>query len=217
MEPIARRLSQQRTAAKIVGTVGLILLVQGLARQVRHRTPSGSRSSCRRVSSTSGSLGVNISYAQLYVTLVGLVAAILLYLLFRFARTGLAMRAVVDDPDLVAMQARSPRRIRRISWVIGCTFAAVSGILVLPFIGLNAIALTFLVVQAFGAAALGGFSSIPLTFVGGLVIGVLANLTQKWSIGHDAISGLPNSIPVPRAVPDPAHPAATQTRAAGGG
>ena len=30
MEPIARRLSQQRTAAKIVGTVGLILLVQGL-------------------------------------------------------------------------------------------------------------------------------------------------------------------------------------------
>ena len=79
--------------------------------------------------------------------------------------------------------------------MIGCTFAAVSGVLVLPFIGLNAIALTFLVVQAFGAAAIGAFSSIPLTFVGGLVIGVLANLAQKWSIGHEAISGLPNSLP----------------------
>jgi branched-subunit amino acid ABC-type transport system permease component len=31
MAPIARRLSHQRTAAKIVGTVGLILIVQGLA------------------------------------------------------------------------------------------------------------------------------------------------------------------------------------------
>ncbi len=195
MEPIARRLSQQRTAAKIVGTVGLILLVQGLGTikygpdtiRVSQFLPKGLEHF--RL------LGVNISYAQLTVTLVGLVAAILLYVLFRFAKTGLAMRAVVDDPDLVAMQARSPRRIRRTSWVIGCTFAAVSGILVLPFIGLNAIALTFLVVQAFGAAALGGFSSIPLTFVGGLAIGVLANLAQKWSIGHEAISGLPNSVP----------------------
>jgi ABC-type branched-subunit amino acid transport system ATPase component/branched-subunit amino acid ABC-type transport system permease component len=195
MEPIARRLSQQRTSAKIVGTVGLILLVQGLGTikygsdtiRLPQFLPKGLEHF--RI------LGVNISYAQLTVTLVGLVAAILLYLLFRFAKTGLAMRAVVDDPDLVAMQARSPRRIRRISWAIGCTFAAVSGILVLPFIGLNAIALTFLVVQAFGAAALGGFSSIPLTFAGGLVIGVLANLAQKWSIGHEAVSGLPNSIP----------------------
>ena len=195
MEPIARRLSQQRTAAKIVGTVGFILLVQGLGTikygsdtiLVPQFLPRGLEHF--RI------LGVNISYAQLTVTLVGLVAAILLYLLFRFTKTGLAMRAVVDDPDLVAMQARSPREIRRTSWMIGCTFAAVSGILVLPFIGLNAIALTFLVVQAFGAAAIGAFSSIPLTFLGGLVIGVLANLTQKWSIGHEAIAGLPNSVP----------------------
>ena len=56
--------------------------------------------------------GVNVLYPQLWVTLVGLVAVVLLYGLFRYSRTGIAMRAVVDDPDLVAMQATSPTRVR---------------------------------------------------------------------------------------------------------
>src|SRR4051794_13945154 len=150
MEPLAKRLAQQRPAAKIVGTVGLILLVQGLA-SVKYgpdtiRVPRFLPKAFDyfRVG------GVNISYPQLWVTLFGVVAAVVLFGLFRFSRMGLGMRAVVNDPDLVAMQATSPDRVRRISWMIGCTFAAISGILVLPFIGLNAISLTFLVVQAFG-------------------------------------------------------------------
>jgi ABC-type branched-subunit amino acid transport system ATPase component/branched-subunit amino acid ABC-type transport system permease component len=195
MEPIARRLSQQRPAAKIVGTIGLILLVQGLGTVKYGADTIRVPQFLPRPFEYFRFGGVNISYPQLWVTLIGVVAAVGLFALFRFARIGLAMRAVVDDPDLVAMQATSPERIRRVSWIIGCTFAALSGVLVLPFIGLNAISLTFLVVQAFGAAALGMFSSIPLTFAGGLVIGVLANLAQKFSVGHDSIAGLPDSVP----------------------
>jgi ABC-type branched-subunit amino acid transport system ATPase component/branched-subunit amino acid ABC-type transport system permease component len=195
MEPIARRLSQQRTAAKIVGTIGMILLVQGLATVKYGADTIRVRQFLPRAFGHFRLAGVNVSYPQLWVTLFGLLAAAGLWGLFRFTKTGLDMRAVVDDPELVAMQATSPRRVRRTSWIIGCTFAAASGVLVLPFIGLNAISLTFLVVQAFGAAALGAFSNIPLTFVGGLVIGVLASLSQKLAIGHQALSGLPDSIP----------------------
>jgi ABC-type branched-subunit amino acid transport system ATPase component/ABC-type branched-subunit amino acid transport system permease subunit len=126
---------------------------------------------------------------------IGLVAVVLLYGLFRWFRTGLAMRAVVDDPDLVAMQATSPTRVRRTSWLIGCTFAALSGVLVLPFIGLNAIALTFLVVQAFGAASFGAFASIPLTFAGGIVIGIGSAVSQKYVVNVSWLSGLPDSLP----------------------
>jgi len=196
MAPIARRLSHQRTTAKIVGTVGLILLVQDLATvkygpdtiRVNQFLPMAFHAPIRIG-------GVNIQYPQLWVTLFAVVTAALLWGIFRHTHIGLATRAVVDDPDLVAAQAVSPQRVRGISWMVGCTLAAASGILVLPFIGLNAISLTFLVVQAFGAAAIGAFSSIPLTFVGGLVIGILANLAQKFSIGHEAVSGLPDSVP----------------------
>ena len=195
MERISRRLSQQSVAWKIVATTGLILIVQGLGTikygsdtiDVPQFLPKGADSF--QVG------GVNISYAQLIVTVVGVVAVAGLYALFRWTRTGTAMRAVVDDPDLLAMQATSPVRVRRAAWIIGTTFAALSGVLVLPFIGLNAIALTYIVVQAFGAAALGAFSSIPLTFAGAIAIEIVANISQKYVVNVSWLSGLPESLP----------------------
>ena len=80
-----------------------------------------------------------------------------LYVFFRTARTGKAMRAVVDDPNLLDLAGTSPSRVRRLAWIIGCTFAMISGLLLAPSVGLSASALTLLVVQAFGAAAIGGF------------------------------------------------------------
>ncbi|HEX4661876.1 MAG TPA: branched-chain amino acid ABC transporter permease/ATP-binding protein [Streptosporangiaceae bacterium] len=195
MERISRRISQQSVAWKIVATIGLILIVQGLGTvkygsdtiNVPQFLPKGM--DFFRLG------GVNISYAQLTVTLVGLAAVAGLYALFRWSRSGIAMRAVVDDPDLLAMQATSPIRVRRGAWIIGSTFAALSGVLVLPFIGLNAIALTYLVVQAFGAAAIGAFSSIPLTFFGAIVLEIVANISQKYVINVSWLAGLPDSLP----------------------
>jgi ABC-type branched-subunit amino acid transport system ATPase component/branched-subunit amino acid ABC-type transport system permease component len=195
MERISRRLSQQSVAWKIVATTGLILIVQGLGTikygsdtiDVTQFLPKGN--DYFEVG------GVNISYAQLIVTVVGVLAVAGLYALFRWTRTGTAMRAVVDDPDLLAMQATNPVRVRRGAWIIGTTFAALSGVLVLPFIGLDAIALTYIVVQAFGAAALGAFSSIPLTFVGAIVIEIAANISQKYVVNVTWLGGLPDSLP----------------------
>ena len=67
--------------------------------------------------------------------------------------------------------------------------------LVLPFVGLNAVALTFLVVQAFGAAAIGAFSSIPLTFFGAIALEIAANISQKYVVNVSWLSGLPESLP----------------------
>lgn len=195
MEAVARRLSQQRPAWKIVGTVGLILVMQGLGAWKYGEDTIRVRQYLPKPFESFQVAGVNVLYPQLWVTLVGVVVVTALYILFRFTRSGIAMRAVVDDPGLVAMQGLSPNRIRRVSWIIGCTLAALSGVLVLPFIGLNGIALTFLVVQAFGAAAAGGFSSIPGTFAGALAIGVASDLSKKYILDVSWLSGLPDSIP----------------------
>ena len=100
--------------------------------------------------------------------MISLGAAIALYVFFRTARLGKAMRAVVDDPDLLGLAGTSPERVRRWAWVIGCVFAAVSGVLLAPSVPLDPNVLTLLIVQAFGAAAIGGFTSLPLTLAGGL-------------------------------------------------
>ncbi len=195
MEQVARRLAIQRTAFKIVATVGIILIVQGLATIKYGSDTTRVPQFLPKAFDTFRVAGVNVTYPQLWVTIIGVVAVLLLYALFRSTRTGVAMRAVVDDPDLVAMRATSPTRVRRTSWVIGSTLAALSGVLVLPFIGLNAIALTFLVVQAFGAAALGAFSSIPLTFLGSILIAVGADISKKYVVNTTWLSGLPDSLP----------------------
>jgi ABC-type branched-subunit amino acid transport system ATPase component/branched-subunit amino acid ABC-type transport system permease component len=196
MERIARVLSQQRTAWKVVGTVGLILLVQGLGTiKYGADTRPAQPNYLPKGTEFFRFAGVNITYAQVTVSVIALVVVIALYALFRFTRLGLAMRAVVDDPDLLDLQGTSPAKVRRISWIIGSTLAALSGVLILPFLNLNAITLTFLVVQTFGAAAIGAFASIPLAFVGGLLVGVGESLLTKYEITYPTIAGLSKGLP----------------------
>ena len=195
MELIARHLAPQRTAWKIVGTVGLILVVQGLGTIKYGPDPISVPQYLPKGTETFRVLDVNIGYDQLIITIISLVAVAALYALFRFTRLGIAMRAVVDDPDLLDIQGTSPTRVRRISWIIGSTFAALSGVLIVPLIGLEPIALTFLVVLAFGAAAIGFFASIPLAYLGGIIIGIVADVSKKYVLDVDWLGGLPASLP----------------------
>lgn len=192
---IARHLSVQRVAMQIVGTIGLIMVVQGLATVKFGSSPLRLPQYLPRGTDVVRLGGVNTTWGQITIILVSLVAVAALYLLFRFTHAGVAMRAVVDSPELVSLHGTSPGAVEGVAWVIGASFAALSGVLVAPLVGIESIALTFLVVQAFGAAAIGGFSSIPMTYVGGIVIGVLASISTKYVIELDWLTGLPPSLP----------------------
>ncbi len=195
MAAVSLRLSNQRPALKVVATVGLVLLVQGLA-TVKYgfnalRPPPFLPKATELVRIG----GVNVTYAQLTIIAISLVAVAGLYYFFRVSRTGLAMRAVVNDPDLVALHGTNPSAVQRLSWGIGCSFAALSGVLIAPTMGIDTVVITFLVVQAFGAAAVGAFSNIPLTYVGALLLGVVSNLITKFSIDHANLRGLNTALP----------------------
>jgi branched-subunit amino acid ABC-type transport system permease component len=193
LELIARRLGAVSPAQRIVGTVGLLLAIQGLltwrfgfeTRTVPNFLPQGSA----EIS------GVRIEAQQVILMVVGVASTTGLYLFFRWSRLGTAMRAMVDDPVLLSVSGTRPSRVRRAAWIIGCWFAALSGILIAPTLGLDAFLLTLLVVQAFGAAAIGRFASLPLAYAGGIGIGVATALAQKFVAGSQVLNGLPPSIP----------------------
>ena len=195
MERFAARLAPQRIALKIVGTVGIVLVVQGLA-TIRYGANTIPIPQFLPGSADSFSvLGVVITDDKVILTATALLAVAGLSAFFRWSRRGLAMRAVVDDPELLAMHATDPLGVRRSAWIIGSALAALSGVLLAPTVGLNSIVLTYLVVQAAAAAAIGGFTNIPLTFVGGILIGIAANIAQKYAIQVSWLSGLPASVP----------------------
>jgi branched-subunit amino acid ABC-type transport system permease component len=193
VDRVAGAVSQARPILAIVATVGLLLAIQG-ALTVRYG-PSSLPFPGYLPRGSVGVFGVDVTYEQIIVSAVGLVAVALLVAYFRVSRTGLAMRALVDDPTLLAASGTPPRRVRMTAWIIGSTFAALTGVLIGPTIGRDPSRLTLLVIQAFGAAAIGRFSSLPWTYVGGLVVGVTSSLTTHWVADHPGLAGLPTSVP----------------------
>ncbi len=192
-EVLARSIVKEALAVQVAATVGVLLVVQAVVvliyglsetRTVPVFLPQGQTS-----------IGETfIQYSDLVTFAIAVVATAALYVLFRFTRIGTAMRAVVDDPTLLELSGTSTTRIRRSAWLIGVMFASLSGVLLAPLLPLDPVLITLLVVQAFGAAALGAFRSLPLTFLGGLAIGVLSALATKW-FTSGILAGLPPAMP----------------------
>ena len=192
-ERFARVLSQASLIMQIVGTVGVLLVVEAFCTQWY-----GSNANLYPQFLPSGQVAIASTYvtvSQLIVVAISVVATAALYIMLRASRLGRAMRAVVDDPDLLAISGTSPVRVRRAAWVIGSFLVTLSGLLLAPSVGLDATALTLLVVQAFGAAAIGRFRSLPLTWLGGLVIGIAASITTSYVSTTSILGGLPTALP----------------------
>ncbi|WP_293769682.1 ABC transporter permease [Sporichthya sp.] len=140
--------------------------------------------------------GVSVDADNLIFLGLGTAAAVGLYVFFRVSRLGVAMRGVVDNPGLLDLNGTDPTRVRRTAWMIGSIFAAASGVLFASVQRqLDVNILSLLVVQAFGAAAIGLFRSLPMAFVGGLIVGVVQKLISKEAGTHDYLQGLDTNAP----------------------
>jgi ABC-type branched-subunit amino acid transport system ATPase component/branched-subunit amino acid ABC-type transport system permease component len=195
MERMAKGLAGTDVALRIVATVGVLLVIVNTCQlifgdfplQVQAFLPTGQV----RL------FGAVVTVDRIIIFSVALVATIVLYLFFRSARLGKSIRAVVDNPDLLELCGTSPVRVRRVAWIIGCTFAALSGPLLIELLGsVDVSTLTALVIQAFAAAALGSFSSLPLTYLGGLLIGVATSVASKYiNSSAEIVSSIPAAMP----------------------
>ena len=192
LEALTRALRELPTVVEVVATVGLLLAVQGLLFVV-YGTETRPFPAFLPTSGFTVA-GVNVSWEQVITVLVATISAVGLWFFLGRSRLGVAVRGVVDNPRLVALAGGSPRRIRLTAWWIGSAFAALSGILLAPTLGLDVLLLTMLVIQAFGAAALGTFSNLVLTYAGGIVVGVAASVATRY-FAAPPWNGIPASVP----------------------
>lgn len=177
-ERLAESLSRARLAMRVSATVGVLLIVESIATIVY-----GSNSLDFPNIFPSGEVRIfrtNVGYSQISIFGISMVATVVLYVFLRRSRLGKAMRAVVDDAALLDLAGTDPVRVRRWAWIIGSVFAAAAGLLLAPSLQLSPTTLSLLVAQAFGAAAIGRFTSLPVTWCGGLVIGVAISLVDAY-------------------------------------
>jgi branched-subunit amino acid ABC-type transport system permease component len=195
---LAARLAAVSTAQRVVATVGVLLLLQGVV-QLRYGVAALSFETSLPTS-TFRLAGINVGYDQLITAVIAVAAVGALSVMFRVSRSGLQMRAVADNAELLDLAGQVPAAVRAKAWMIGSAFAAATGILLAPTVGLDAVVLTLVVVQAFGAASIGRFQSTTLAFVGGIGIGIVQSLLNAPRVRDiipflDDLPGLDQAVP----------------------
>jgi len=145
-------------------------------------------------------LNVRLPYHQAACLVIALLVAIGLRIFLYRTRMGVAMRASVDDRPLAMLNGARPAASAMLAWAIGSSLAALAGILIAPTLTLSALPLTLLIVNAYAAAMIGRLRSLPMTFVGALILG-LANdygrgYLTKIHVGQQYIQGFLDSIPI---------------------
>ena len=192
-ERMASLLAQTSLVMRVLATVGILLIIQSIVVIVYGEIET--RTVPQYFPTAKVDLaGTPVRISDIIVAAIGLFCTTALYVYFRVARTGVAMKAVVNDAELLNMAGTNPTKVRRYAWIIGVAFATLSGILLAPMVRLDATVLTLLVAQAFGAAAIGRFTSLPMTYVGGLVIGILSALATKY-FANGLLAALPAALP----------------------
>ena len=124
---------------------------------------------------------INLEWHDAFTLVAAVGVAIGLRFLLFGSRTGIAMRAVVDDRSLTELNGGRPGKASMLAWALGASLAALAGILLAGSQGsLSHIQLTLLVINAYAAAMFGRLRSLSLTFVGALVLG----LGTSYAIGY---------------------------------
>jgi len=117
---------------------------------------------------------LTITLSQVIVLVVTGLLLIVLHVIVRHTRTGLAMRALSLNPVAAQLSGVDLNRIIGITFGLGSALAGAAGILISiqqpsidPLMGINA------GLKAFIAAVLGGIGNLPGAVLGGIVIGLL--------------------------------------------
>lgn len=185
---VTRGLGEGPVSVALVVTVGLLVGCIGFATQI---WPPEARSVLPFFPTTSFELGgVIVTGHQLLTIVLSAATALGLYLLLNRTRIGTAMRASVDNPELLRLFGGKPDTAAALSWAIGVALAALAGVLLVSQVGLDYYALTLLVINAYAAAMLGRLQSLPLTFAGAMALG----LATSYASGYLPTEGLLNSV-----------------------
>lgn len=159
----------------LVATVGVALLIVAVTVLVAKPEP---RVLAPAVSGDPVTLfGVAITPQQFVILAVLAALAVALGVFFSRTNLGLAILATSQDPLATRIVGISVTRISRFIWALAALLGGLAGILQAPLnIFTPGFMTTTTLVPAFTAAVLGGMTSLPGAFLGGLLVGAAQNV-----------------------------------------
>ena len=171
---VAPGLAHREPVVKAVATLGFAIALLGLMNLLWIITPR--RLSLSPDTTSIALVGLRVTGTRLLALAAGLIATIGMGLFLGRTRIGLMMRALADNREVAALLGTPIRRVETIAWGISGALAGFTGLMFGDLVRLDPTILTFMVIPVIATTIVGRLTSIPKTFVGGLLIGVIESL-----------------------------------------
>ncbi|MGE4242743.1 branched-chain amino acid ABC transporter permease [Ramlibacter sp.] len=124
-----------------------------------------------------------VSWATVAVIGIAIVMAGLAYAAFRFTDVGLMFIGMSEKAEIVQMLGIRTRRLTLLAWMITSSVAALVGVLLAPHALLSSDMMEPYLLLAFTAVVIGGLTSLPGVWLGGIVVGVVNNVVSLYGNG----------------------------------
>ncbi|APZ55415.1 branched-chain amino acid ABC transporter permease [Salipiger abyssi] len=121
-------------------------------------------------------LGLLITGYDLTVLAVAVVTIGALFIIIDYTKLGIAFRAISENPFAAEVCGLNLRSVHYFAWITAAILGVVGALLIVPTTFLSVTTVATFMLQAFAAAVIGGFASLPGALVGGVLVGVLMNL-----------------------------------------
>lgn len=118
-----------------------------------------------------------VSQLSLAALAVGLLGALLLYLVVQKTRFGLALRALSENVPAAQTLGIPTRPVLAATWALASGLAVVAGVFLAAQVLLDPFFMLDPFLKGFAAATLGGLNSLPGALLGGLLLGAAEAVT----------------------------------------
>lgn len=122
----------------------------------------------------------DVRVGRVLALLVTVAIGAALFSFFKKSLFGLGVLAVAQDQTALRLQGLPLNRVSAFVWAIGAVVCALAGMIIAPTIGAfePAFLTRNLVPAALAACLVGGLTSLPGAFVGGMVVGITQNFSK---------------------------------------
>jgi branched-chain amino acid transport system permease protein len=178
---IVKRLTGHPVISLIMVTIGLGAIMRGTAALVFARIPSGLPLPVAPEPLLLD--GLPVAPEKLMAALVAASGVALLTWFYQYSRTGIALRAIADDPNAAAAAGIDVHRLFAIVWAISGVTAAIAGIL-WTFVNGGGFGVALVGLKIFPIVIIGGLDSVPGTMIAAVLIGILESLGAGYLDPH---------------------------------
>ena len=176
------------TLTRTIVTLGWLLLLQGFvgfvySAQVASNEPARLLGQPTALIDLFGVLQYGRDQVAVIVIAATLAAGLSVF--FRRTALGTATRAVSEEPEAARLLGIPVNTVNRVAWGIGGGISGLAGVLITPLLNkLDTTTLVIFTVQALAAALVGRLSSLPLTFAGGIGLGMAQPVVFRFAQVH---------------------------------